>query len=106
MAFATVYPLYLQKVERRGHTQEELDQVICWLTGYTQAQLRSQIERGVDFETFFAEAPQINPEASKLKGSICGYRVEEIEEQLMREIRYLDLLVDRLAKSKVKPSAL
>lgn len=100
MPFASVYPLYVQKAEKKGRTKDDVDTVICWLTGYGRELLQQQIDRNVDFETFFAEAPQINPNASKITGVICGYRVEEIEDKLMQQIRYLDKLVDELAKGK------
>lgn len=100
MSFASVYPFYVQKAEKKGRTKDEVDTIICWLTGYDRELLQQQIERNVDFETFFAEAPQINPNASKIAGVICGYRVEEIEDKLMQQIRYLDKLVDELAKGK------
>ena len=100
MAFASVYPHYIAKVERKGHTKEELHAIICWLTGYDEKTLQQQIEKKVDFETFFARAPRINPNASRITGLICGVRVEEIEDKLMRHIRYLDKLVDELAKGK------
>ena len=100
MKFSGVYPLYVQKVERKGRTKVEVDTVIQWLTGYDEHGLQSQIDRGVDLETFFAEAPQINPNASKITGVICGVRVEEIEDSLMQKIRWLDKLVDELAKGK------
>ena len=100
MAFASVYPLYIQKAEKKGRTKEEVDTIISWLTGYDQKSLQQQIDRKVDFETFFAEAPQMNPNVSKITGLICGYRVEEIEDKLMQKIRYLDKLVDELAKGK------
>ena len=100
MPFASVYPLYVQKAEKKGRTKDEVDTVICWLTGYDRELPQQQIGRNVDFETFFAEAPQINPNASKITGVICGYRVEEIEDKLMQQIRYLDKLVDELAKGK------
>ncbi|MBI5295825.1 MAG: DUF2200 domain-containing protein [Chloroflexi bacterium] len=100
MKFANVYPLYVQKAERKNRTQEEVDQVICWLTGYTQAGLQQQIEQGNDFETFFAQAPAMNPNRSLIKGVVCGVRVEEIEDPLMQQIRYLDKLIDELAKGK------
>jgi len=100
MSFAGVYPHYIQKAEKKGHTKAELDTIICWLTGYTQKQLQQQIENKIDFETFFAQAPQLNPNVSKITGVICGYRVEEIEDKLMQKIRYLDKLVDELAKGK------
>jgi len=101
MAFAKVYPLYIQKVERKGRTKSELDTIICWLTGYDDNGLASQISNEVDLETFFADAPQLNPNASQIKGVICGVRVEEIEEPLMQKIRWMDKLVDELAKGKV-----
>src|SRR5215216_1511866 len=100
MSFAVVYPLYIKKAERKGRTKEEVDSIICWLTGYTQKQLEKQIDKKVDFQTFFADAPQLNPNVSKITGMICGYRVEEIEDKLMRKIRYLDKLIDELAKGK------
>lgn len=100
MAFAKVYPLYVQKAERKNRTKEEVDQLICWLTGYSQAQLTQQIEKETDFETFFAEAPALNPDRSLIKGVVCGVRVEEIDDPLMQQIRYLDKLVDELAKGK------
>ena len=100
MAFARVYPLYVAKVERKGRSKEEVDAIIHWLTGYDEPGVRQQIDRGVDFETFFAEAPQLHPNASRITGLICGYRVEEIEDKLMQQIRYLDKLVDELAKGK------
>jgi hypothetical protein len=99
-AFASVYPHYIQKAEKKGRTKAELDAVIFWLTGYDEQTLRRQIDKKTDFETFFAEAPQINPNVSKITGAICGYRVEEIEDKLMQKIRYLDKLVDELAKGK------
>ncbi|WJS93676.1 DUF2200 domain-containing protein [Flavobacterium johnsoniae] len=98
--FSSVYPLYIQKVEKKERTKEELDTVIKWLTGYNDKQLEEQIEKKVDFQTFFAEAPQLNPNASKITGVICGYRVEEIEDPLIQKLRYLDKLVDELAKGK------
>ena len=100
MTFASVYPLYVQKVERKGRIKAELDAVICWLTGYDEDGLATQINNEVDFEAFFADAPQINPNASQIKGVICGVRVEEIEDPLMQKIRWLDKLVDELAKGK------
>lgn len=99
-SFASVYPLYVQKVERKGRSAAEVDQVISWLTGYDDVGLRQAIASGADLETFFAEAPAMNPDASLIKGVICGYRVEEIEDPLMRKIRYLDKLVDELARGK------
>lgn len=100
MSFAKVYPHYVQKAEKKGRTKEEVDEIICWLTGYSKEELEKQLDKQVDFETFFAEAPQMNPARSLIKGVICGVRVEEIEENLMREIRYLDKLIDELAKGK------
>jgi hypothetical protein len=100
MKFANVYPLYVQKAERKNRTQEEVDQTICWLTGYDQAGLHQQIERGNDFKTFFAQSPVMNPNRSLIKGVVCGVRVEEIEDPLMQNIRYLDKLIDELAKGK------
>ncbi len=100
MPFATVYPLYIAKVERKNRTRSEVDEIISWLTGYTSKQLNSQIEKQVDFETFFKESPKINPSRKLIKGVICGVRIEEIEDPLMREIRYLDKLIDELAKGR------
>lgn len=100
MKFADVYPLYIQKAERKKRTKEEVDQIICWLTGYSQAGLRRQIEQRNDFETFFAQAPAIHPNRSMIKGIVCGVRVEEIEDPLMQKIRSLDKLIDELAKGK------
>ncbi len=100
MEFASVYPLYIQKAERKGRTKAEVDAIIHWLTGYDERTLQRQIDKKSDFETFFAQAPRINPNVSKITGVICGYRVEEIEDPLMRRIRYLDKLVDELAKGK------
>jgi hypothetical protein len=100
MSFAGVYPHYVNKVEKKGRTKEELDTVIFWLTGYNQKSLQKHIDNKTNFETFFAQAPKINPNASKITGVICGYRVEEIEDKLMQKIRYLDKLVDELAKGK------
>lgn len=100
MSFASVYPHYINKAEKKGRTKEELDTIISWLTGYDQKALQKIIDNKTDFETFFAEAPQFNPNASKITGVICGYRVEEIKEELMQKIRYLDKLVDELAKGK------
>ena len=98
--FAKVYPLYVQKAVRKNRTKEEVDQVICWLTGYSQAGLQKQIEQESDLETFFGQAPAIHPNSSLIKGVVCGIRVEEIEDPLMRQIRYLDKLIDELAKGK------
>ena len=100
MSFAGVYPHYVNKAEKKGRTKEEVDTIISWLTGYTQEALQEQIDKKVDFETFFAQAPQIHPNATKITGVICGYRVEDIEDPLMQQIRYLDKLVDELAKGK------
>src|SRR5215469_14234611 len=100
MKFAKVYPLYVQKAERKNRTKEEVDRVICWLTGYSQAELKQQIERESDFKTFFARAPAINPNSSLIKGMVCGVRVEEIEDPLMQKVRWLDKLIDELAKGK------
>jgi hypothetical protein len=100
MSFAGVYPLYIQKAEKKGRTKEEVDAIICWLTGYSQQELQQQIDRKINLETFFADAPSMNPNASKITGVICGYRVEEIEDKLMQKIRYMDKLVDELAKGK------
>ena len=98
--FAKVYPLYVQKAERKNRTKEEVDQIICWLTGYDQAGLQRQIEQKSDLEAFFAQAPAIHSNSSLIKGVVCGIRVEEIEDPLMRNIRYLDKLIDELAKGK------
>lgn len=100
MSFASVYPHYINKVERKGRTKEELDTIICWLTGYSQKKLQLQIDRKIDFETFFTEAPKMNPNISKITGVICGYRVEDIEDPFIQKVRYLDKLVDELAKGK------
>ena len=98
--FSKVYPLYVQKAKRKNRTQEEVDRLICWLTGYDEAGLRQQIEKESDFEAFFAEAPAIHPNSPLIKGVVCGVRVEEIEDPLMQKIRYLDKLIDELAKGK------
>lgn len=100
MSFASVYPLYIQKVERKGRTKAEVDTIIYWLTGYDEKGLQQVIANKTDFQTFFAEAPQLNPNVSKITGVICGYRVEEIEDKLMQKVRYLDKLIDELAKGK------
>lgn len=100
MSVASVYPHYIAKAEKKGRTKSEVNEIICWLTGYSQEQLEEQLEKQIDFETFFAEAPQLNPARTLIKGVICGVRVEEIEESTMREIRYLDKLIDELAKGK------
>jgi len=100
MKFSRVYPLYVQKAERKGRTQAEVDKVICWLTGYGESELALQIESDATLETFFANAPQINPNAHLIKGAICGIRVEKIADPLMQKIRWMDKLVDDLAKGK------
>jgi hypothetical protein len=100
MPFASVYPYYIQKAEKKGRTKAEVDAIIFWLTGYNEKTLQQHIDKKSDFETFFAQAPQINPNVSKITGVICGYRVEEIEDKLMQKLRYLDKLVDELAKGK------
>lgn len=100
MSFATVYPLYVAKVERKGRTKAEVDEIILWLTGYSREELEAVLEKRTDFEAFFAEAPGLNPSRTAIKGLICGIRIEEIEDPLMREIRYLDKLIDELAKGK------
>jgi len=99
-SFASVYPLYVAKAEKKGRTKAEVDQVISWLTGYGQKELATELEKKTDFETFFAKAPKINPSRALIKGVVCGVRVEDIEEPTMREIRYLDKLVDELARGK------
>ena len=99
-SFASVYPHYVHKAEKKGREQKEVDEVICWLTGYTAETLRMQIERKVDFETFFNEAPSLNPNATRITGVVCGVRIEEIENPLMQKIRYMDKLVDELAKGR------
>jgi hypothetical protein len=100
MSFASVYPLYIQKAEKKGRTKAEVDSIIFWLTGYDKQTLQKQIDKKNDFETFFAQAPAINPNVSKITGVICRYRVEEIEDKLMQKVRYLDKLIDELAKGK------
>ena len=100
IVFTSVYPLYQKKVETKGRTKEELDEVIFWLTGYNKKTLKEQIDRKTDFETFFKEAPAFNKNAKKITGVICGYRVEEIEDKLIQKMRYLDKLIDELAKGK------
>ena len=100
MAFASVYPYYIAKAEKKGRTKEEVHAILHWLTGYDEAALQQQIASKNDFETFFAQAPQINPNVAKITGLICGYRVEKIEDKVMQQIRYLDKLVDELAKGK------
>jgi hypothetical protein len=100
LVFASVYPLYIKKAVAKGRTKEEVDQVILWLTGYDKKTLQQQIDKKSTLETFFAEAPKMNPNVSKITGVICGYRVEEIEDKLMQKIRYMDKLIDELAKGK------
>ena len=100
ISFASVYPLYVAKAEKKLRKESEVDAVICWLTGYSQRELNAQLKKQTDFETFFNEAPKLNPARTLIKGVVCGVRVEDIEEPLMREIRYLDKLVDELAKGK------
>lgn len=99
LPFAKVYPMYIKKAEKKGRSKAEVDEVICWLTGYTEKQLQKQIDKGVDFKTFFEEA-QLNPNASKITGVICGWRVEDMTDKLMQKIRYMDKLVDELAKGR------
>jgi hypothetical protein len=106
LAFSSVYPLYIQKAERKGRAKEEVDEIIRWLTGYTAQSLQRQIDADVDFETFFNQAPMINPNAVKITGSICGYRIEEIEDEIIRKVRYLDKLIDELAKGKAMENIL
>ncbi|WP_336660680.1 DUF2200 domain-containing protein [Leucobacter sp. USHLN153] len=106
MSFASIYPLYVQKVERKGHTSEEVDQVVTWLTGYDKAGLERAIADEVDLRGFFAQAPHMNPNASLITGVICGMRVEEIEDPLMQQIRYMDKLVDEVARGKKMTSIL
>ena len=100
ISFASVYPLYVQKAEKKGRTKKEVDEVICWLTGYTARALATQIKQKKDLETFFSEAPLLHPNASKITGTVCGVRLEEIDDPLMRKIRYMDKLVDELAKGR------
>lgn len=100
LLFSSVYPLYIQKAEKKGRSKAEVDEIIFWLTGYTAKTLQQQIDKKNDFETFFAEAPQMNPNTSKITGVICGYRVEEIEDPVIQKMRYLDKLIDELAKGK------
>lgn len=101
MSFAGVYPHYIAKAEKKGRTKEEVDTIIYWLTGYSKQSLQKQIDTKVDFETFFDQAPQLNANVSKITGVICGYRVEDIEDKLVQKVRYLDKLIDELAKGKV-----
>jgi hypothetical protein len=100
ISFASVYPHYIAKAEKKGRTKQEVDEIICWLTGYSQRGLEAQLKKRTDIEAFIAEAPQLNPSRSLIKGVICGIRVEDIKEPLMQEIRYLDKLIDELAKGK------
>jgi hypothetical protein len=104
MSVASVYPLYVTKAEKKGRTQTEVDEIIRWLTGYSQEELEAQLEKQTDFETFFEEAPKLNPLRALIKGVVCGVRVEDIEEPTMQEIRYLDKLIDELAKGKAMRS--
>lgn len=99
-SFASVYPPYVNKAEKKGRTKEEVDIIICWLTGYSKEELQQKLDQKTNFEEFYGQAPQINPNVSKIKGVICGYRVEEIEDPLMQKIRYLDKLIDELARGK------
>lgn len=100
ITFASLYPLYIQKAENKNRTKKEVDQILCWLTGYDQKGLQRQIKQGNDLEAFFAQAPEINPNISLIKGVVCGIRVEEIDDPLMQKIRYMDKLIDELAKGK------
>jgi len=100
LIFADVYPYYIKKAEKKGRTKNEVDEIICWLTGYDKKTLAIQLEKKVDFETFFNNAPQFNPNSIKITGLICGYRIEEIEDEMMKKVRYLDKMVDELAKGK------
>lgn len=100
MSVASVYPHYVAKAEKKGRTKTEVDEIICWLTGYSQEELEAQLEKQTGFENFFEEAPQLNPSRAMIKGVVCGVRVEDIEEPVMKEIRYLDKLIDELAKGK------
>jgi len=104
--FAAVYPMYVQKAERKGRTKDEVDQVVCWLTGYDQAGLERQIEKKTSFEAFFDQAPQLNQNSSLITGVVCGVRVEEVEDPLMKKIRLLDKLIDELAKGKAMAKVL
>lgn len=106
LSFASVYPLYVEKAEKKGRTKKEVDEIIRWLTGYTQKGLDEQLKKETDFETFLAKAPQPNPARGLIKGVVCGVRVEEIQEPTMREIRYLDKLIDELAKGKAMETIL
>lgn len=100
VSFASVYPMYIAKAEKKGRTKAEVDKIICWLTGYTQKKLEAEIKKQTDFENFFAKAPHLNPSRLLIKGVVCGVRVEDIEDDTMREIRYLDKLIDELARGK------
>lgn len=100
MSFASLYPLYIQKAEKKGRTKAEVDEILCWLTGYDAKTLQQQIDKKTDLENFFAQAPRLNPNVSKITGVICGYRVEEMTDPLMQKIRYMDKLIDELAKGK------
>jgi hypothetical protein len=100
ISFASIYPHYVAKAQKKGRTKAEVDQIISWLTGYSQKALETQLEKRTDFETFFAKAPKLNPSRALIKGVVCGVRVEEVEDPLMREARYLDKLIDELAKGK------
>jgi hypothetical protein len=100
MSLASVYPHYINKAEKKGRTKAEVDEIICWLTGYNKKTLQQHLDKKTDFENFFSQAPEINPNVSKITGVICGYRIGEIEDKLMRQIRYLDKLIDELAKGK------
>lgn len=104
--FASIYPMYIQKAERKGRTKAEVDQIIFWLTGYDEESLKKRMDEGTDLETFFEEAPQINPNAALIKGVVCGCRVEDVEDKTMQKIRYLDKLVDELAKGKAREKIL
>ena len=106
MAFSKVYPLYVKKAERKNRTREEVDQIICWLTGYSPAGLAKQLERHSDFKSFFAEAPALHPNSALIKGVVCGVRVEEVDDPLMQKIRYLDKLIDELTKGKAMEKTL
>jgi len=106
MSFVKVYPHYISKAEKKGRTKSEVDEIICWLTGYSQEELEAHLEKETDFETFFAEASQLNPSRDLIKGVVCGVRVEDIEEPTMQEIRYLDKLIDELAKGKAMENIL
>ncbi|TCT12954.1 hypothetical protein EDC18_11028 [Natranaerovirga pectinivora] len=100
MSFASVYPHYVNKAEKKGRTKTEVDEIICWLTGYSQEEIEVELEKQTDFETFIGKAPQLNPARDMIKGVVCGVRVEDIEEPTMKEIRYLDKLIDELSKGK------